>query len=70
MAEKSGPGTRRTDDKNLVWFGEIERKLENMQTRVENPTGARETPFGSEMDFKEHKPFSSVSVSCIALYLL
>ncbi len=46
MAEKSGPGTRRTDGKNLVWFGEIERKLENMQTRVETPTGAGETPFG------------------------
>ena len=27
MAEKSSPGTRQTDDKNLVWFGEIERKL-------------------------------------------
>jgi hypothetical protein len=38
MAEKSGPGTRRTDDKNLVWFG-IEKKLENMQTGVETPTG-------------------------------
>ena len=23
----SSPGTRQTDDKNLVWFGEIERKL-------------------------------------------
>jgi hypothetical protein len=27
MAEKSSFGTRQTDDKNLVWFGEIERKL-------------------------------------------
>ncbi len=27
MAEKSSPGTRQTDSKNLVWFGEIERKL-------------------------------------------
>jgi hypothetical protein len=27
MAEKSSPGTRQTDGKNLVWFGEIERKL-------------------------------------------
>jgi hypothetical protein len=27
MVEKSSPGTRQTDDKNLVWFGEIERKL-------------------------------------------
>jgi hypothetical protein len=27
MAEKSCPGTRQTDGKNLVWFGEIERKL-------------------------------------------
>ncbi len=26
MAEKSSPGTRQTDGKNLVWFGEIERK--------------------------------------------
>jgi hypothetical protein len=27
MAEKSSPGTRPIDGKNLVWFGEIERKL-------------------------------------------
>jgi hypothetical protein len=27
MAEKSSPETRQTDGKNLVWFGEIERKL-------------------------------------------
>ena len=27
MSEKSSPGTRQTDVKNLVWFGEIERKL-------------------------------------------
>jgi hypothetical protein len=27
MAEKSSPETRQTDRKNLVWFGEIERKL-------------------------------------------
>jgi hypothetical protein len=27
MAEKSSPGTRQTDGKNLVWFGEIERKF-------------------------------------------
>jgi hypothetical protein len=27
MAEKSSPGTRQTDGKNLAWFGEIERKL-------------------------------------------
>jgi hypothetical protein len=27
MAEKSGPGTRQTDSKNLVWFGELEGKL-------------------------------------------
>jgi hypothetical protein len=26
MAEKSSPETRQTDGKNLVWFGEIERK--------------------------------------------
>ncbi len=27
MAEKSSPATRQTDGKNLVWLGEIERKL-------------------------------------------
>ncbi len=27
MAEKSSFGIRQTDGKNLVWFGEIERKL-------------------------------------------
>jgi hypothetical protein len=27
MAKKSSPGTRRTDGKNLDWFGEIKRKL-------------------------------------------
>jgi hypothetical protein len=27
MAGKSSPGTRQTDGKTLVWFGEIERKL-------------------------------------------
>ncbi len=27
MAEKSSPGTRQTEGKNLVWFGEIKRKL-------------------------------------------
>jgi hypothetical protein len=27
MAEKSSPGTRQTDGKNLVWFGEIKRRL-------------------------------------------
>jgi hypothetical protein len=27
MAEKPSPGIRQTDSKNLVWFGEIERKL-------------------------------------------
>jgi hypothetical protein len=26
MAEKSSHGTRQTDGKNLVWFGEIEKK--------------------------------------------
>jgi hypothetical protein len=31
MAEKSSLGTRQTDGKNLVWFGEIERKLANYQ---------------------------------------
>jgi hypothetical protein len=27
MAEKSSLRTRQTDGKNLVWFGELERKL-------------------------------------------
>ncbi len=27
MAEKSSPGTRQTDGKNLIWFGERERKF-------------------------------------------
>jgi protein gp37 len=27
MAEKYSPGTKQTEGKNLVWFGEIERKL-------------------------------------------
>jgi hypothetical protein len=27
MAEKSSPGTGQTDGKNLLWFGETERKL-------------------------------------------
>ncbi len=27
MAEKYSPGNRQTEGKNLVWFGEIERKL-------------------------------------------
>jgi hypothetical protein len=27
MAEKSSPGPRQTDSKNLVWSGEIEGKL-------------------------------------------
>jgi hypothetical protein len=27
MADKSSPGTGQTDDKNLVWFGDLERKL-------------------------------------------
>ncbi len=30
MAEKSSPGTSQTDGKNLVWFGEIERKLRKL----------------------------------------
>jgi hypothetical protein len=34
MAEKSSFGTRQTGDKNLVWFGEIERKL----ARLSMPT--------------------------------
>ncbi len=34
MAAKSSLGTRQTDGKNLVWFGEIERKL----TKLSIPT--------------------------------
>jgi hypothetical protein len=30
MAEKTSPGTRQTDGKNLVWFGEIERNFANL----------------------------------------
>ncbi len=30
MAEKSSLGTRETDSKNLVWFGEIERKFSQL----------------------------------------
>ncbi len=33
MAEKSSPGTRQTDGKNLVWFGEIERKFGYLSNR-------------------------------------
>ncbi len=38
MVEKSGPWTRQRDGKNLVWFGEIERKLAklSMPTRKKN----------------------------------
>ncbi len=28
--QKSPAGTRKTDGKNMVWFGEIERKLANL----------------------------------------
>jgi hypothetical protein len=28
IGEKSNPGTRQTDGKNLVWFGEIERNYQ------------------------------------------
>jgi hypothetical protein len=34
MAEKSSPGTRQTDGKNLVWFGEIERKLGKLSVPI------------------------------------
>jgi hypothetical protein len=34
MTKKSSPGTRQTDSKNLVWFGEKERKL----TKLSMPT--------------------------------
>jgi hypothetical protein len=30
IAEKSSPGTRQTDSKNLVWFGKIERKFDKL----------------------------------------
>ncbi len=36
MAEKSSLGTMQTDDKNLVWFGEVERKL----AKLSMPTSA------------------------------
>jgi hypothetical protein len=32
MAEKSSHGTRQTEGKNLVWLGEIERKLAKLST--------------------------------------
>jgi hypothetical protein len=32
MAEKSSPWNSQTDAKNLVWFGEIERKLAKLLT--------------------------------------
>jgi hypothetical protein len=31
MTEKSSPGTRQTDGKNLVWFGETEKNYPNYQ---------------------------------------
>jgi hypothetical protein len=30
MAEKTSPGARQTDGKNMVWFEEIERKLNKL----------------------------------------
>ncbi len=33
MSEKSSPGTWQTEGKNLVWFGEIERKLGYLSNR-------------------------------------
>jgi hypothetical protein len=37
MAEKSSPGTRQTDGRNLVRFGEIERKLANLSMPIVLP---------------------------------
>ncbi len=34
MPEKSSPGTKQTDGKNLVWFGEIERKLAKLSMPI------------------------------------
>jgi hypothetical protein len=34
MAEKSSFGTRQTDGKNLVWFGEIESKLAKLSMPI------------------------------------
>ncbi len=34
IAEKSSPGTRQTDGKNLVWFGEIERNLAKLSMPI------------------------------------
>jgi hypothetical protein len=39
MAEKSSPGTRQINGKNLVWFGEIERKL----ARLSGANSTRDT---------------------------
>jgi hypothetical protein len=34
MAEKSSSGTRQKDGKNLVWLGEIERKLAKLSMPI------------------------------------
>jgi hypothetical protein len=34
MAEKSSLRTRQTDGKNLVWFGDKERKLANLSMPI------------------------------------
>jgi hypothetical protein len=34
MAGKPSPGTRQTDGKNWVWFGEIERKLAKLSMPI------------------------------------
>jgi hypothetical protein len=54
MAEKSSPWTRQTDGKNLVWFGEIERKL----AKLSMPTFITVLP---------HNYFMSIGFSAHAL---
>jgi hypothetical protein len=34
MAERSSPGTKQTDGKNWVWFGEMERKLAKLSMPI------------------------------------
>jgi hypothetical protein len=56
-AEKSSPGTRQTDGENLVWFGEIERKL----AKLSMPTFTYLSPLNY---------FMPCSLSCFVSYLL
>jgi hypothetical protein len=47
MAEKCSPGTRQTDGKNLVWFGEIAKKL----AKLSMPTLLAVLPLNYFMDY-------------------